>query len=122
MPVVVASLVIGGFWAAWHLPLFIIAGTYQASLGVGTPAFWAFHLAIVVGSPVYAWLYNAAGRITLAPVLYHALSNVVRELVSDPSDVAEVGVEAALALVVTLAAWRWMRRPEHHSPHRGEVR
>jgi membrane protease YdiL (CAAX protease family) len=122
MPVVVASLVIGVFWAAWHLPLFIIAGTYQAGLGVGTPAFWAFHLGIVAGSPVYAWLYNAAGRITLAAVLYHALSNVVRELVADPSDVAEVGVEAALALFVTLAAWRWMRRPEHPSPRGGEAR
>jgi membrane protease YdiL (CAAX protease family) len=111
LPVVVAGLVTGVFWAAWHLPLFFIAGTYQAELGVGTAAFWAFHLAIVVGCPVYAWLYNAAGRVTLAAVLYHALSNLVRELVPDVSNLAEVGVEAALALIVTLAAWRWMRRP-----------
>jgi hypothetical protein len=33
-----------------------------------------------------------------------------------------VGVEAALALFVTLAAWRWMRRPEHPSPRGGEAR
>jgi hypothetical protein len=36
---------------------------------------------------------------------------LVRELVPDVSNLAEVGVEAALALIVTLAAWRWMRRP-----------
>ncbi len=111
MPVVVASLVVGIFWAAWHLPLFFITGTYQAGLGVGTLAFWAFNIGAVVGCPVYAWLYNAAGRVTLAAVLYHGLSNLVRELVPDVSNAAEVGVEAALALIVTVAAWGWMRRP-----------
>lgn len=111
MPVLLASLVIGVFWAAWHLPLFLVNGTYQAELGVGTPAFWGFQLAIMVGSPVYAWFYNASDRLTLAPVLYHAFGNVARELVPDVSNPAEVGVEAALALMVTLAAWEWMRRP-----------
>lgn len=111
LPVVVASLVIGVFWAAWHLPLFFITGTYQAGLGVGTTAFWTFNLGAIVGCPVYAWLYNAAGRVTLAAVLYHALGNVVREFVPDVSNTAEVGVEAGLALVVTLTAWGWMRRP-----------
>ncbi|MGD2103945.1 MAG: CPBP family intramembrane metalloprotease [Anaerolineae bacterium] len=56
MPVIAASLVVGIFWAAWHLPLFFVAGTYQTGLGVGTAAFWTFHLGAVVGSPVYAWL------------------------------------------------------------------
>jgi membrane protease YdiL (CAAX protease family) len=111
MPVVLASLVVGIFWAAWHLPLFFITGTYQAGLGVGTPAFWAFNLGAVVGCPVYAWLYNAAGRVTLAAVLYHGLSNLVRELVPDVSNATEVGVEAALALIVTLVAWERTRHP-----------
>ena len=111
LPVVVASLIIGVFWAAWHLPLFFIADTYQAGLGVGTAAFWAFHLALIVGSPVYAWLYNAAGRVPFAAVLYHALGNLARELVPDVSNVAEVGVEALIAVVVILAAWSLMRVP-----------
>ena len=111
LPVVVAGLVIGVFWAAWHLPLFFITGTYQAGLGVGTPEFWGFNIAILVGCPLYAWLYNAAGRVTLAAVLYHALGNVAREMVPDVANIVEVGVEAALALIVTLAAWEWMRRP-----------
>ncbi len=118
MPVVAASLVVGAFWSAWHLPLFFIADTYQSTLGVGTAAFWTFVFGAVVGSPVYAWLYNAAGQVTLAAVLYHGLSNVVRELVPDVSNLAEFGVEAALALVVTLAAWGWMgrRRPPGELP------
>lgn len=109
LPVVVAGLVIGVFWALWHLPLFFIEGTYQQGLGVGTAAFWGFNLAIIAGSPLYAWLYNASGRVVFAAALYHGLGNIARELVPDASWVAEVGVEAAMALVVTVAAWRWMR-------------
>lgn len=110
MSVLGASLVVGVFWAAWHLPLFFIIGTYQAGLGAGTAAFWSFHIAILVGCPTYAWLYNASDRVTLAPVFYHGVGNVVRELVADVSNVAEVGVEAALALAITLLSWGLMHR------------
>jgi len=123
MPVLLASLVVGVFWALWHVPLFLIEGTYQAGLGWGTPAFWSFHLAIIAGCPLYAWLYNVAGgggrsagaaetlagRATFATVLYHAGSNVGRELVPDVSNEWEVGVEAAVSLLVILVAWQIMR-------------
>ncbi len=111
MPVLAASLIVGVFWAAWHLPLFVIPGTYQAGLGLGTAAFWAFCLAIIAGSPLYAWLYNASGRAVFAVVLYHGVGNLARELVPDAADVVEVGVELALTLVVVLACWRWLFRP-----------
>jgi len=112
MPVLWASLVIGIFWALWHLPLFFIEGTYQAGLGFGSPAFWSFNLALIVGSPVYAWLYNASGRVIFAPLLYHGLGNVLRELVPGVSNIAEVGVEAALSLIVILIAWHWFFKPK----------
>jgi membrane protease YdiL (CAAX protease family) len=108
MPVIIASLVISVFWAAWHLPLFLIPGTYQAGLGLGTPAFWAFNLAILAGCPLYAWLYNATGRVIFAPVLYHALGNLAREIAPDVSDLAKVSVEATMTFVITLVAWQLM--------------
>lgn len=107
--VVTASLLIGLFWAAWHLPLFFVPGTYQAGLGLGTAAFWAFMLALVVGSPVYGWLYNRLGRVAFGAVLYHAGGNVARELLPDANPVIVLGVEAALAAILVAAAWRWMR-------------
>lgn len=112
MSVFWASLVVGIFWVLWHLPLFFISGTYQAGLGIGSSAFWSFNLALIVGSPVYAWLYNAPGRVIFAPLLYHGLSNLVRELVSGVSNAAEVCVEAALSLFVILIAWRWFFKPK----------
>jgi membrane protease YdiL (CAAX protease family) len=119
MPVVAASLVIGVVWATWHLPLFFVSGTYQSTLGVGTGAFWLFFLAIIVGSPLYAWLYNAAGRVAFVALLYHALGNVFSELLAvEGAAGIEVGVEAAMALVATVAAWRWMSRRKEAMPMR----
>jgi uncharacterized protein len=114
MPVLLAALVIGLFWAAWHLPLFFIAGTYQAGLGVGTAAFWGFHGAIVFGSVLYGWLYNASGGATFAALMFHGLGNVMAERTVDAAPATEVAVTAGLALLVTLGWWRLManaRRP-----------
>ena len=111
MPVVAASVVIGLFWALWHLPLFFIDGTYHSQLGVGTGGFWAFQLAIVVGSPLYAWLYNAAGKAVIAVMLYHGFANVAREVTPDVSTAAALVVEGAMTLVVVVVAWRWMVVP-----------
>lgn len=113
MSILAASLVIGVFWAAWHLPLFFIPGTYQAGLGIGTSPFWGFHLALVVGSPVYAWLYNATGRVPFSAVFYHGLSNIAREIAPDTSTASALAVEAGLAILLVLLAWRWMRAPAH---------
>ncbi|MBC7228860.1 MAG: hypothetical protein H5T74_00510 [Actinobacteria bacterium] len=62
-----------------------------------TPAFLA-------ASPLYAWLYNVAGRFPFAAVLYHALGDLARGAIADASVFAEVGVEMVMALVVALAA------------------
>jgi membrane protease YdiL (CAAX protease family) len=115
MPVFWASMIVGVFWALWHLPLFLIGGTYQQGLGIGSLAFWSFNLALIVGSPVYAWLYNASGRVIFAPVLYHGLGNLFRELVPDVSNAAEVGMEAALSLAVILISgwWFFTKKPGH---------
>ncbi len=117
LPVLTSSLIIGLFWGAWHIPLFFISGSYQAGLGVATPGFWSFFIALLVGSPVYAWLYNRSGRVILAPILYHALGNFFRELAPDASNLAEVGVEAAIALAVVSLSWLWITRVK--TPHTG---
>jgi uncharacterized protein len=78
MPVLAAAVIIGFFWAGWHLPLFFLTGSYQHGLGVGTAEFWLFHLAILVASPIYGWLYNAAGGVALAAVLFHGSETSLR--------------------------------------------
>jgi uncharacterized protein len=112
MSVLGASLVVGAAWAAWHLPLFWIAGTYQHGLGVGTRGFWTFHLAILLGTVVYAWVYNAAGRVTLAAVWLHAASNAANELVAaEDAEAWSLGLTAVIAAAVIVGSWRWLVRP-----------
>ncbi|RQD78063.1 MAG: CPBP family intramembrane metalloprotease [Candidatus Syntrophonatronum acetioxidans] len=109
LPVLLAALVIGVFWALWHLPLFFLAGSYQASLGIGTPAFWGFNGAIVLGSPLYAWFYNASGRVVLVPLLFHGLGNLAGELFTDSPPGLEIIVKALVVLVVISLSWGWMK-------------
>jgi uncharacterized protein len=109
LPVVVASLVVGIFWALWHLPMFLLAGTYQHGLGVGSTAFWAFNLVIVASAPIYAWLYNASGRIVFSVVAFHALANLGGELVvGGASDLVTVAVTVLVAVACVAGGWSWM--------------
>jgi uncharacterized protein len=112
LPVLAASLVVGALWAMWHLPMFWLEGTYQHHLGIGSSGFWTFLLAIVVASPIYAWLYNASGQVVFAAVFFHAASNLAAELLADTgSDTRVVAVTALVAAVLVAASWRWMRHP-----------
>jgi uncharacterized protein len=112
MSVLAASLVVGLFWAAWHLPLFWIEGTYQHGLGAFSRSFWLFHLALLTGTVIYGWLYNAAGGVTIAAVAFHGLGNVANELF--PTDGAEAlgtALQGVIAVLLVVGAWRWLRRP-----------
>jgi membrane protease YdiL (CAAX protease family) len=75
-----SSLILGAAWALWHLPLFFIKGTYQRSLEVGSPSFWIFMLALVVGSILYTWIYNNTRRSTMSAILFHFTQNFTGEL------------------------------------------
>lgn len=76
----VSSVVLGGLWTVWHVPLFFLTGTYQQRLGVGTPGFWLFMLDKVPQSILMTWIYNNTHRSTLSAVLVHFMVNCVGEL------------------------------------------
>ena len=110
--VLLAALVVGLFWVAWHLPLFLIEGTYQASLGIGSEGFWTFSLALLAGSVVYAWLLGHAGGAAVIAVVYHGAGNVLRELWAVAGmERVELLVEVAIAAALVVIGWRWLRRP-----------
>jgi membrane protease YdiL (CAAX protease family) len=63
-----ASLIIGLFWALWHLPLFYIIGTSQNLYGMSFPAFTAGLLTVSV---LYTWVYNSTGGSIWSAVFFH---------------------------------------------------
>ena len=65
----VASLVVGAFWAAWHIPL--IGVEFK---GAVIPAFL---LSVMAGSVVMAWLFTRTNQGLLPLPLMHATVNTV---------------------------------------------
>ncbi len=78
----VSSLILGFFWALWHLPIFFIKGTYQYSLGVGSLAFWTYMISVVPLTFLFTWIFNNNGRSTLSAILFHIMIDVTAEVFS----------------------------------------
>jgi len=103
--VLVASLILGVFWSLWHLPLFFIAGSYQASLGIGTPAFWLFFLGIVPLTVVFSWIYNNTQRSALAVLLLlHAMVTFTGQLfaITPRADTFSIMLWCIAAIIIAL--------------------
>lgn len=115
----VSSLILGILWSLWHLPTFFIRDSYQASLGIGTPAFWLFFAGIVPLTFVFTWIYNNTNRSTLAVILFHAMVNFTGELftLSERADNLSIALWfiAGVILAVVWSAKTFKRREEAYS-------
>lgn len=67
----VASLIIGIIWGAWHLPLFWLPGNFHQTIPLSLFLLQSVALAII-----YTWLYNRTKGSLLIAHLFHAASNV----------------------------------------------
>jgi hypothetical protein len=65
--------------AAWQLPLFFIAGTYQAGLGFATPAFGIHAVNLVCEAVLLGALCRLSGSVWAA-VLWRAVGATIGEL------------------------------------------
>lgn len=65
-----ASLLLGAFWAAWHLPALFYRDTY---LEMGLLVVPMLITVAAVGSVVYTWLYNGTRGSLLMLVMFHGL-------------------------------------------------
>lgn len=66
----VSSLVLGGVWALWHLPLFYSADTAQSQLPMGL-----YTLSVIASSVLFSWLYNHTGGSTFPVLMLHTSVN-----------------------------------------------
>jgi len=97
-----ASLVLGGVWALWHVPLWAMPGNFHAAIPM--PLF-AFQILAV--SILYTWLWQAShGSLVIAHV-FHAASNTtlgVLPLIPGEGEDGTRPLWIAVALLVVLAA------------------
>ncbi|WP_137284847.1 CPBP family intramembrane glutamic endopeptidase [Halorussus salinisoli] len=94
---------VGVAWAAWHAPLFVMAG-YYANLDF-TPNPAEFGFLIIVGSVVYTWVFDNTSRSVLAAVLYHFVGNFTGQVV-ERSPLAD-DVWTAVFVVATVVVVLW---------------
>lgn len=66
----IASLVLGGAWALWHLPLFYSGATVQSHLPMGL-----YGLSAIASSVVFAWLYNRTEGSVVPVLVLHTAVN-----------------------------------------------
>ena len=90
----VAGLLVGGVWAVWHLPLFLIPGTPQADLPVTAYLALTVALGVIYGSLAR----HTRGSVPLA-ILLHTASNTAAGLL--PVMPAEAGGSTLPFLTLT---------------------
>lgn len=106
-PALSASLLLGAIWAAWHLPLFLIQGTWQAEqVGLATDRFWLYMLTIPIEAVLYTCVYNNTGRSTLSAILFHFSGNAFGELYALSARTEIIGFVLSFVVVMGIViAW-----------------
>jgi membrane protease YdiL (CAAX protease family) len=99
-----ASLILGTAWSLWHLPTYLIAGTFQNSIGLGSPLFWLFSLGMLPQSILMTWIYNNTRRSTLSAIIFHFSINFSGEFF-DPSNPARLYQLLLTLLAAGLVGW-----------------
>ena len=85
--------------AVWHVPLFVMPGTYQASIGLGSAGFWLYMGVLPATSILITWFSYSSGSSVLAVIVYHLLNNPAGEIFS-----LNLTLEAARIAATYLAA------------------
>lgn len=97
-----ASLLLGAFWAAWHvIPLI------QVGRAAGWILWWCVYT--VSSRVIYTWIYNGAGRSVFAVALLHAVANLSWQMFPNNGSHFDPRVGglllAGIAAVVVAARW-----------------
>lgn len=92
-----ASLVLALVWMAWHLPLNLIAGSTQSSMGHG----W-YLAGLLAVSVVFTWLYNSTGGSLAAVTLLHASTQASNAFVPVLPSATGTATTYQLSVVVTV--------------------
>jgi uncharacterized protein len=106
-----ASVVLGLLWAAWHVPLFWTDGSALADSSV-----WALFARLPAAAVIYTWLFRHTRGSVLAVALFHGALNLFA-FAPPPSGesmvaaLTSLGVNWFIALtLITLAGWKRLDR------------
>ncbi len=92
-----AAVLLGSIWGAWHLPSFFLSGLPQSQLAIPT-----FLLGALCLSIVSTWLFLHTGRSVLATVLFHFAINASMNVFGVAFSAFTIAAACVALLVVVL--------------------
>jgi membrane protease YdiL (CAAX protease family) len=67
-----ASLIVGFFWAIWHIPLFLTKDSgFAAIYPLYSLSFWLWAISLLSISIIMTWIFNHTEKSTLTAILFH---------------------------------------------------
>jgi hypothetical protein len=106
-----AALILGAYWAAWHIIAMVQAGQ--------SPEWIAWGCLDMIGTRVLmVWIYNNTGRSVAAVALYHAIANLtLKSVFPGGSYEAEriISVIIAIAAAIVVMVWGPRTLTREHS-------
>ncbi|MDR1961706.1 MAG: CPBP family intramembrane metalloprotease [Gracilibacteraceae bacterium] len=100
------SLIFGLVWAAWHMPLFFIEGTYHYNILQQSPLYMVnFFVSIMPLGFIVTWVYVKNERSIFACMIFHFFVNLLQEKVAmtQITKCVETLVLFAVAAIVIIA-------------------
>ena len=111
------TLIFGGLWALWHLPLFFIQGTYQNEIGSENFLYAInFFVSIIPMAFLISWVWALNSRSITAVILFHFFFNLAQEAlnVTQATKCIETVILLIFAVVVIYLNKRlFFDKPDH---------
>jgi uncharacterized protein len=106
-----AGLLIGSYWALWHVPALVQTGQTVSYIAWGLPAAIGLRILII-------WIYNNTGRSVAAGILVHVTALVASSYVATSASTPLT----VLAAVVVVLVWGPRTLTRHHAGGPGRTR
>ncbi len=99
------SIIFASIWACWHLPLFLIPGTYQYTLTQLGPIYIInFLVSTIPIDFIQTWLYVKNRRSMLATIIFHLFINIFQEKIAmtPETKIIETGVFCVASAIIVI--------------------
>ena len=98
------SIIFGFVWAAWHIPLFWIPGTYHYEIREMNVLYMInFLVSVAPMGFITTWVYVKNGRSMLSSIIFHLFINFMQEKIAmtpETKCVETIVVTVATAIIV----------------------
>ncbi len=99
------SIIFASIWACWHLPLFLIPGTYHYTLTQLGPIYIInFLVSTIPIDFIQTWLYVKNRRSMLATIIFHLFINIFQEKIAmtPETKIIETGVFCIASAIIVI--------------------